>query len=167
MKIIEKVSLSIVQAHEKSNGANSVLGDYGMDEHCPPHEFECFKCLIEVHDVERLFLLGEFARHTSSQTGKTKDIEFDSLSRESKTRVNSFLDPDDASGFHPLDLPKSPALALVVVTSDLENGCYTTIDGNHRSIAHFLQTGSVDGVPVFICVHPKISNWGFVPRLAR
>ena len=138
-----------------------------MDKHCPLREFECFNCKLEADDVERLFLLGQFAKHTTNLTGKTKDIEFDTLSEHSKARVQSFLAPVKESGFRPLDLPQSPELALVVVTSDLENAGFTTIDGNHRSIAHYLQTKSMDGVPVFICVHPNISKWGYVPRLAR
>jgi hypothetical protein len=37
------------------------------------------------------------------------------------------------------------------------------IDGNHRAIAQQLRHGSLAWVPVFLCIHPAIATWSYVP----
>ena len=40
-------------------------------------------------------------------------------------------------------------------------------DGNHRAIAQYFSLGSVQDVPAFVSVHPRVGTWSYVPPLAR
>ena len=153
----QRVELRDVEQHELKTGANSRLGSYGMSDVCPVNEFECFKGAFEVDDLERLFLLGMFAKHTRDHSGRLRDV-LESMSEND--RVGSFFDAK-------VDVATRPELAVVAVTDDLYRGSLTLIDGNHRSISQFLRQRTIEGVPAFVCVHPQIRRWGFLPALAR
>lgn len=159
MLIKGEVDISVIQRHEETTASNARLGYYHMDCHCPTNEFRCFRVGLEQQDEDNLFLLGltEFVNQTQSQSCRLRDVVRDASSIR---RVESFITAR-------LDLRSGIGLELVLVGSDLHGAPLVIIDGNHRAIAQYLTHGSVDGVPAFVCVHPAIRHWPFVPPLAQ
>jgi hypothetical protein len=159
MIVVGEVSLSVVQQHEEATTANARLGGYHMDLHCPTDEFRCFRVILDQRDDARLYLLGltEFINQTRGQTCRLRDVVREAASVQ---RVASFI----TGG---LDLRTGSGLELVLVCRELQSAPLVAIDGNHRAMAQYLTHDSVEGVGAFVCVHPAISNWPFVPPLAR
>ena len=114
---------------------------------------------LERQDEDRLFLLGltEFINQTRGQSGRLRDLL---PTASTVQRVASLI----TAG---VDLLSRSGLELVLVAADLQGAPLVAIDGNHRAMAHFLAYNSVEGVPAFVCVHPAIGQWHFVPSLAR
>ena len=75
MKILETVDLDVLRRHEASTDANVTLGSYWMDEQAAPAKDFCvYRCVLGTQDIERLFLLGEFAKHTRRGTCLLRDV---------------------------------------------------------------------------------------------
>lgn len=159
MKIIESASLETLRSHEQATGANVRLGGYHMDLVCPTSEFQLLRVTLDDSDLTRLFLLGitEFAEYTAARSCRVPDL----LPEAGQVgRVASFVRDK-------VDLPARADLALLIVSPDPRAGPLVLTDGNHRVMAHYLTHHNVQGVPAFVCVHPKIRGWNFMPRLAR
>lgn len=157
MVIVSEVSISEVQRHEEATAANARLDRYDLNRHCPTSEFRCLRVLLEQSDTDRLFLLGCFVERTTGRTCRIRDVELDPANSH---RVASFVNAG-------VDLRSRAGLELVLVCRELYDAPLVIIDGNHRAIAHYLTQGSMQSVPAYVCVHQAISQWGFVPNLAR
>jgi hypothetical protein len=157
MRIIETVSLAILQRHEMATDSNVTLGGYGLSEHCPLAEFAIHRANLDAGDIDRLFLLGTFAERTHGRSARLKDVlpEF-----AANPRVDSALRRN-------VDLRSDWNLEIVIVTAEAQNAPLTVIDGNHRAVAHFLRFGDVGDVPAYLCVHGRVGQWPYIPRLAR
>jgi hypothetical protein len=130
-----------------------------MDHHCPTNQLRCFRVQLERQDEDRLFLLGltEFINQTRDQTCRLRDV-FSGAS--AIQRVASIINAG-------VDLRSRSGLELVLVATEPHGAPLIAIDGNHRAMAQFLAHGSMEGVLAFVCVHPAIGQWHFVPPLAR
>jgi hypothetical protein len=157
MVVVSEVNILEVQRHEEATAANARLGGYKMDTHCPMNEFQCFRVLLEQSDTDRLFLLGQFAGRTTGQTCRIRDVK---LSAADLSRVASFT----TAG---VDLRSHVGLELVLVCRELYDAPLIIIDGNHRAIAHYLAQRRMQSVPAYVCLHRAISQWSYVPSLAR
>lgn len=157
MDILEAVDVSDVQAHEAATYANVRLGGYDMDRCCLLSEFEAFNVRLEASDIDRLFLLNcGFAADTKGQTCKLRDVLPGVVAHE---RVRNVIDK--------ARFPVSPNQAILIVSPDEKGGPLTIYDGNHRAMAQYLVQKTVHDVLAFVCVHRRISEWGFVPPLGR
>ena len=123
----------------------------------PPEEFQTERATLEDSDLDRVFAIPEFGRHTTGGSCRIRDIEKSALS---DPRVQQFMEP-------PIDLRIAPKLELLIFAADPETWPLVVVDGNHRLIAHYWNHRSIEGVPVFICSHPKVATWGFCPPTAR
>jgi hypothetical protein len=159
MTINGKVEVTEVQRHEQATESNVRLGGYHMDRHCPTNEFQCYRVQLAKQDEDRVFLLGltEFINLTQGQSCQLRDVV---QAASAIPRVVSFIEAG-------IDLQSRPGLELVVVARELQSAPLVVIDGNHRAIAQFFSQGSVEGVSAFVCVHPAIGQWPFIPPLAR
>ncbi len=168
MNIIETVNLTEIRQHEQTCRANVILGGYGMATHCALKEFQLYKAILEVDDTSNLFLLNcGFAVNTHGQTGKVKDIKIETLSNASKSRINAFTKSPAKCRKYAIDLRHSPQLALILVCAEAKNGPWIIIDGNHRAISQYLSYGDLRDVTGYLCVHPQINKWPYIPSLAR
>lgn len=156
MKIIETVDLGVISQHEKKTGANVTLGGYHMDRCCPLAEFQLLRCVLELDDIERLFVLNDFAKFTAGSC-RLKSVLSDAASNQ---RVAAFSNGR-------VDLRKAPNLELLIVSANADDGPLLIIDGNHRAIWQYLAYSSIHAVPAFICVHSRINEWGYMPIAAR
>lgn len=159
MRIIESVPVSVVQEHEKQVGANVRLGGYHMNLIFPPEEFETSIAVLDDNDLNRLFLLGNFAHLTKGRTCKVKNIVLSS-GTSTIEKVEGII----SQGAH-LGLASQPE--IVMVTVDAQRGPWVITDANHRTISWFLTHASIHGVLAYVCEHSQINEWGFVPRAAR
>jgi len=157
MIILKAVDVSDVQGHEAATHANVKLGGYDMDRCCPLSEFKAFNVKLEATDIDRLFLLNcGFAAHTRGQTCRLRDVL---PGIESHQRVRNVIDK--------ACFPVSTDQAILIVSADEKCGPLTIYDGNHRAMAQFLMRRTVHDVLAYVCVHRRISEWGFVPPLGR
>lgn len=167
MKSKEEVDIQKVKTHEEITHSNCKVGTYGMDEHCPLAEFQFYCATLEANDVDRLYLLGEFAKHTNNLTGKLKHVTNIGMDSKRIERINSFINPPSDSSLNPIDLRENSNLELIIVTPDIDMGPFTIIDGNHRAIAQWQRFKSIDGIRAYVCVHPEILKWPYIPIKAR
>lgn len=157
MIIVEEVDLFEVQRHELATEANAKIGGYRMDLHCPMHEFRCYRAVLESSDLNRLFVMQDFASLTVDNTCRLRDVM---PIAGNLARVKSFTTSN-------IDLRLRDGLELMLVGSELFGAPLTAIDGNHRMIAQYLTYYNVNGVSAYICIHPAMSLWPYVPPLAR
>jgi hypothetical protein len=154
MQNLKTVELSVVQERERSTNANIRVGGYGLP---PAEQFRNHWALLNDSDLDRLFLIPEFGKHTAGNSCLLKDITESALS---DPRVRQFLTT-------PINLQIAPNLDLLTFTVHPEKSPLVVGDGNHRVIAHFWTHWSVEGVPILICSHPEVAKWGFCPTPAR
>lgn len=159
MKFLESVPVIVVQEHERRVGANVKLGGYHMSDIFPPVEFKAFIATLDVDDLDRLFLLGNFSGVTQDRTCKVKDVVL-SPGTSTIEKVEGII----AKGAHS-GLATNPE--IVMVTTDAQHGPWVITDANHRTIAWHRTRGNIDGVLAFVCEHPLINKWAYVPRAAR
>ena len=152
-------SLKEIQSHEFAIRANARLGGYGMYEHCPITEIVCMHATLSEFDVKRLFVLPEFRKHTRDHSCRLVDMNESALAIA--------MERQPAGTQNELDLTTRSRLELVLVGTDMKEGPLIAVDGNHRLIAHYIRHGSIEGVPVYIGIHPNMYNWSFVPPLAH
>jgi hypothetical protein len=159
MIVFQEVSLATVQQHELDTNSNVRLGGYHMDRFCPTAEFCCHRVQLQHSDGDRLFLLGisAFISQTQRDSCRLRDLL---PTAASIPNVASFVRDG-------VDLRSQPCLELVLVGAQLQLGHLVAIDGNHRMMAHYLNHASVEGVPAFVCVHKNITQWSYIPTLAR
>ena len=168
MKIIASIPIQDVQRHELNLKASVTIGSYGMDLVSPLDEFNSYRIMLTKADCDRLFLLNcGFVEYTHGRTGKVRDIDRDRLSSDSSARVNSFFGPPSQSEKTQIDLRSSPHLAIVLVCADAACGPIVITDGNHRAIAQYLIYGGLSDIHAYMCVHPKINRWPYVPALGH
>jgi hypothetical protein len=160
MRIIESVDLDTLQVHEKATNCNVKLGSYKMDQICPIAEFQINWVLLDDSELERIFLLGEFGKMTHNKTNRLIDV-MDLLPDDTTKRI------DERILSRNLDIRLQRNESLMIVATNIEDGPLTIIDGNHRAMNHFKKHNNIQDVPAYVCVHPNISRWPFVPRLAR
>lgn len=157
MVILKAVDVSDVQAHEAATHANVTLGGYHMDRCCSLGEFKAFNMKLEASDIDRLFLLNcGFAEYTECQTCRLRDVL---PGIESHERVRNVIDK--------ACFPVSADQAILIVSADEKCGPLIIYDGNHRAMAQFLMQRTVHDVLAYVCVHRRISEWGYIPPLAR
>lgn len=157
MHVLKAVDVSDVQAHESATHANVTLGGYNMDRCCPLTEFLAFNVRLETSDIDRLYLLDcGFATYTSGQTCRLRDLLPEAAFHEGVRNV-----------FDKACFPVSPDQAILIVSPDEKSRPLTIYDGNHRAMAQFLKQRSVHDILAYVCVHRRISEWGFVPPLGR
>jgi len=159
MKIVAIADLQTLRRHERATASNTTLGGYHMDKYCALGNFRILRGILEATDIERLYLLGQFAPYTNGRTCKLRDVRPEAVApgQISSERVGSFL-----QGKVNLALEKN--LDVVIVSPEEVAGPLILIDGNHRSVAHFLSHGGIDGIPAFVCVHRSICRWPYVPE---
>ncbi len=168
MKIISKVNIAEIRQHERSCRANVTLGSYGMESHCIFNEFQFYKAVLEANDISNLFLLNcGFASNTHGQTGRLEDIKPETISDSSKSRIRAFTKSPTKCEKYTIDLRQSPQLALILLCVEAKDGPWIITDGNHRAISQYLSYGHLHDVTVYLCVHPQISKWPYIPTLAR
>lgn len=156
MKIIERIELPLIRRHERQTKANVTLGGYKMDICCPVAEFKLMRCVLELDDIHRLFVLAEFSKHTNGEC-MVKAATAETIGNP---RVASFAKDM-------VDLRKTAGLDLLIVSADASRSPLLIIDGNHRAIWQYLTYQSIHGVPAFVCSHPRINDWGYVPKVAK
>lgn len=155
--VIGDVELAEVQRHEQATAANARLGGYGMGTHCPLDQIRCNRVVLESGDLDRLFVLQDFAAQTHNKTCRLRDVMPGAVNLN---RVASFTTAC-------VDLRTHAGLELVLVSHGWDGTPLIAIDGNHRMIAHYITQCSVDGVPAFVGVHPAMNRWPYIPPLAR
>lgn len=160
MKIVNEVDLGTVETHLKSVG--SALGFKGMPGTLGDYQF--FKVVLEERDISNLVLWWEFQNDTRGNTCWLTDA-MDSAA--SDQRVRNFIDGHPAMNVGPVDLRTAQGLEPVAVTNRLNGTIHYLIDGNHRVLAqHFSQKG-FEGVSMYVCVHPLMLNWGYIPNFHK
>lgn len=128
----------------------------------PVGDFRAFSAKLETTDVDRMFMWFEFRKHTKDGSSKLTD----SLPEAAEVpRIKSFIQGDSQKP--PADLRTTPNLEPMLVTHDLHRGPLYGIDGNHRMVAQFLSGKSFDGVPVYVCTHPNLLTWAYIPKSAK
>jgi hypothetical protein len=162
MEIVGEVNVLEIQQHEAATEANVRLGGYRMDECCPTSEFKCCRVRLEHGDLDRLFVLGDFAKYTKGKSCRLQDVTQDA---EKLEKVASFMHGDGRRGS--VDLCSATGLELLIVCRELQDAPLIIYDGCHRAIAQYLKYRSMSGVPAYVCVHPAIDLWGYVPPQAR
>jgi len=156
MQILKEVEVEVVQKHEMEIKANARLGGYDLDKYCPLSEFKAFRVCLERVDADRLYLLSQFAEYTKAQTCKLLDALPETASNP---RVATFISR--------IDLRSAVKLELVIISVNARRGPLVIIDGNHRAIAHWLTHKCIHGVPAYVCEHPNVNQWPFLPQSAR
>lgn len=156
MNNISPVTLATLQAHEakREPPSNVKLGGYHMP---PADQFTIYQVTFDAVDLGRLCVLNDFARHTVGGLGYLEGIQPAADFRE---RVQKKLAEN-------IDLRHDAEAAPVFVCPDFQTGQLTVIDGNHRLTAHYLKFQAVSDVVAYVCVHPQIVDWGFLPPAAR
>jgi hypothetical protein len=163
MKNITSTTLSILGQYEEATDANIAIGRapnhyYDLDKICLIAELKVYRATLESDDINRLFMeYGDFYEATKGGTAMVKDVLPEAASRD---RVIQFTKDR-------FDLRSRPDRPILTVSTDEILGPLIIYDGNHRAIAQYLTYQSVHDIPVFVSVHPRISEWRFVPPLAR
>jgi hypothetical protein len=130
----------------------------------PVSDYTAFNAELDQADLDRIFLWGEHRIHTAGETAKLTDAKPEAAGHK---RIKPLIEGDAAKGWEPIDLRTATGFEPTFVTNDLEKGPLFGIDGNHRLIAQFLMGKGFDGVPVFVCTHPRMLEWPYVFHTAR
>jgi hypothetical protein len=158
LRILESVETVSIQQHlrAKRSGVNldleSIPGQPGVHK--------SFECTLDADDVNKLILWWEFETHTID-----RNCTLNALLPSAATlpRVRSFVEGDPSRCLPPLDLTAERNMEIVVVTNYVESGWLYIIDGNNRAIAQRIRTMSFKDVPDFVCAHPAMHNWAYIP----
>lgn len=120
----------------------------------PPHEHKVLRVRLDTCDAPRLCLWQD-----TDGRRKIRVIEANKGTAFANERVRRVACGDVAAGCKPLDIRKSAGFEIVLASTSFDSDCLNILDGNHRAIAHWLTYGDFDGVPAYLCVHPKIAPW--------
>jgi hypothetical protein len=159
VRVTESVGISAIQKHLKTVAAGVLLDLRSMPGR--PAEYKGFAVRLDADDADKLVLWWEFENHTNGKSCRLTDA-LESVS--SLPKVKSFLEGTRPQGRGPSDLRTSPNMEPVIVTDDLGSKFLYSIDGNHRILAQHLSQKGFQDVPAYVCVHPKMLEWAYIPR---
>jgi hypothetical protein len=159
LKIQEAIEIVAIQEHLIATQSGVRLDVQSVPGH--PGEHRGFKGTLEADDVNKLILWWEFQKHTVDQNCSLTDLL---PTAAALPRVRSFLEGDPSRDLAPLDLTLPKNMELVVVTNDVFNGWLYIIDGNNRAVAQRIRNVPFQGVPVFVCEHPAMDKWTYIPE---
>ena len=157
---IRSSSIHEVQAHERATKANACLGGYGMVTHCPLADIVCMHITLTQSDLSRLFVLQDFAKCTRDQSCQLIDVV-------PASAILAAMEHQPKNAVNELDLTVAKGMELVLCGTSVDDGPLIAIDGNHRLLAHYIRSGSIEGVPAYIGIHPKMYDWPMVPPRAK
>lgn len=160
MNSIDPITIDYLRTHEQATNANVRLGGYKMDEQFPTAEIKCYRVELDGNDLERLFVLWDFAAATEHKSCRLVDVLQTQGHATAMENVPQNTEND-------LNLATSDCIEPILMTTDLATGSLTITDGNHRMMAHYLGRSSVDGVCAYVAVHPMMNQWGCIPLPAR
>jgi hypothetical protein len=169
MKIISEVPVTEVESVLAKHNSNVRFDNYDMPKCCPLDDFKCFKIRLEPGDIDRLYLVGNFAKVTA---GTCKIINVDQaavLKQEAEgrsARLNTLMNGDDhfKKG---VNLLEDEGFEPVLVGKALEKGSLLFIDGSHRAIGHFIRLGNLLDIEVYVCIHANIVNYSLYKHVAN
>ena len=165
MRDIQLANLSEIRQLEKYTNASVQIGNHCMEDHAPTSEFLYYRVILEQNDIDRIFVLYEpgLANLTLDQTCRLKDI----ISTACKDKRVEQAISGGSSFPKGINLKSDPNMELELVASELYTAPLIIIDGNHRAIAHYTTYGNLHGVPAYVCIHKNISQWKYIPPLAK
>lgn len=158
MKIQDTVEIEVIQDHLHATQSGIRLEVASDPGHLRVHKG--FKGTLDADDVSKLILWWEFQKHTVNQNCTLTGLL---PSAATLPRVKSFVEGDPSRGHNPLDLTSAKNLELVLATNDVKNGWLYIIDGNNRAIAQTIRNIPFQDVPVFVCEHPAMERWAYIP----
>jgi hypothetical protein len=147
LRILENVQISLIQNHLKVKGSAVSLDLNAMPGR--PDEYRGFRAQLDAGDVDNLILWWEFENHTIAGNCKVTDALPSAASLE---KVTSFIEGNPAKGFGPIDLRTAQNMELVIVANDLQS-----------TIAQHLSQKNFQDVSAFVCVHPELLKWAYIP----
>ena len=150
------ITLEDVRALEERTNSNVRLGRYDMGEFSPTKEFDCYKTVLDQSDLDRLFLLSDFHMMTRTASCKLADVQSGQIPETSMSRISRDIDLTTLAGCE-----------IEIVSPSMDDGPLVIVDGNHRVVGHFLNRGTIQDVPAFVCIHRNILVWPHVPSTAR
>lgn len=153
MRVISEVNPEIVARHLKATHSS-------VDLPFALNEYRAFHIAMDEGDEERIVLWWENEKGTKDLSCRLVDSS-DSVG--TPHRVNSFIN-GDGKQFQPADLRTLANKEAVAVTNDLNGNFWYLIDGSHRSIAQFRSGKSFQDVKLYVCVHPQMMSWPYVPN---
>lgn len=160
--LIESVTIEACQKHLREQGTGVSLDLASMPK--PPDGYRAVRAILEDSDLDRIFLWFEFRKHTKDGSAKLTDALPESASEK---RISRFIAGDSTKGWTPIDLRTTPNFEAMLLTNDVMRGPLYGIDGNHRLVAQFLSGKGFADVPVYVCFHPKMLEWAYIPETAR
>jgi hypothetical protein len=152
MRVTGTSDVVAVRAHLAANSTGVALPT--------EYPFTVFKAQLDAEDAEKLVLWWEFQEDTQDRCCRVVRLLG---SAASKARVRSFVEGDASKGYGPADLRILQNNEPVIVTASLESDFLYLIDGNNRVMGQQLSCKSFQGVRVFVCVHPQIMKWAYIP----
>lgn len=158
MRVVEEIDLTVIQEYLRAIGSGVKLDPHAMPG--PLDQHRAYRVLLDGADVADLVLYWEFQKYTKGESCKVTELLESSGSLK---RVRSFIDGDPAKGFLPLDLRTIEHKEPVIVTDRLGSSFQYVIDGNHRIIAQHVSGKGFAEVPAFVCAHPNLREWAYVP----
>jgi len=162
VKRVEPVTIEVCQEHLRKLGTGVSLDLASMPK--PADSYAAFRPSLEDSDVDRIFLSFEFQKHTKDRTAKLTDALPESAS---KKRIRRLIEGDATKGWEPIDLRFASGFEPVLLTNHVTCGPLYGIDGNHRMVAQFLSRKGFDGIPVYVCTHPRMLEWAYITHTAR
>lgn len=154
MHLLDQVPTDLVRQHLQKTHTGVGLPDFA-GEYC------CYRGLLSDGDLPGLVMWFENEKHTAGGSCLLADLE---ESRRHAPRVASFIEGNPNKKFGPADLRSMADRELVLLSFDTNANFYYAIDGNNRLQAHYLSHRSIESVPAFLCVHPEVQNWAYIPR---
>lgn len=130
----------------------------------PISGYSAFHAALEQSDLERIFLWGEHRIHTAGKTAKLTDAKPEAAEHK---RIKPLIEGVQTQGWGPIDLRTANGFEPTFVTNDLAKGPLLAIDGNHRQIAQFLMGKGFEGVPIYVCTHPRMLEWAYITKAAN
>lgn len=123
-------------------------------------EYQAFHVTMDEGDERKLILWWENEKETKDLSCRLVDSN---EGTGNASRVDSFM-KGDGKQFRPADLRILANKEPVAVTDELQSDFWYLIDGSHRSIAQFRSQKSFQNVKLYVCVHPNIKRWPYVPN---
>jgi hypothetical protein len=157
MRVLERVALAHIQDHLRRQQTGVTVP---IDPPLHAHEYSAYRAMLDERDVDRLILWFQARIHTKDETCRVIDALPSSVSHP---RISRCFKGDASKGYAPLDLRHAKDREPVILTNDLESQILYLIDGNHRVIAQQIGKKGFQDVRVFVCVHPLILRWAYIP----
>lgn len=126
-----------------------------------PEEYVGYRAILDDKDTSNIAVYWQFQEHTQDETCRLFDLL---ETAKDIPRVKNFTEGVPSKGYGPVDLRTLPDREPTIVTNSLDSHLLYVIDGNNRTIGHYLRHGSLAGVPAFVCVHPRMLEWAYIPE---